>query len=599
MRTGATVKQNDFHSGTVAWARRTIVLLLSLALAGCVDPGRDLIEVLERVPHVWIGPLISLATLLSEDLACVTAGILASQDILTYLNAVWWCWLGILTGDMALYWVGRVFGRRATELKIIRLMLTPERLRLGEELFQRMGGALLFSSRFLPGTRVPAYVAAGILRFPAHRFALCLGLAGLLWTPVVVGFAMLIGSRLLAWLALYERYAAIGVAVAIGLTWLAVRWIEPMLSYRGRHLLLARFHRLIEPEFWPSWAYYLPIGFRLIRAAMKHEGWTTFTVANPAIPHSGLALESKSEILLGLTGGTGADERVARWAVLTPERPPEARFAELEAFLVREGLSYPVALKPDIGERGQGVAIVRDAAEARAYIEAFPLPMGLIAQEFVPGIEYGVFYVRHPNEERGRLISITRKHTVAVEGDGRRTLEELILEHPRGLRGAPYFLERHAERLRWIPAPGEAVALGDLGTHCRGAIFTDARDCATEELLTTIDSLSKRFEGFYFGRFDLKVPDEAALREGRDIRVLELNGVSSEPTHIYQPGYPIWRAWGDLAEQWELAFEIGGANRERGHRPSSVRAIQRLLWRYYQRDVYEAACESAKTAPES
>jgi len=355
---------------------------------------------------------------------------------------------------------GTNFRRRAAELKVMRLMLTPERLRLGEELFHRHGGAVLFSSRFLPGTRVPAYVAAGILRFPAHRFALFLGLAGLLWTPVIVGFAMWIGARLLEWLALYERYAAVGIAVAIVLTWLAVRWIEPMLSFRGRHLLLARWYRLIEPEFWPSWAIYLPVVFRICRLAMKHEGWTTFTVANPGIPHSGLALESKGDILLGLTGGSGHDHRVARWCSLTPERMPEERFAELNRFLTAEGIDYPIALKPDTGERGQGVAIVRSAAEARAYLEDCPLPVPVIAQEFAGGVEYGVFYVRHPDAERGEIISITRKQTITVEGDGRRTLEELILEHPRGLRNAPYFLRRHQEGLASVPELGERIALG-------------------------------------------------------------------------------------------------------------------------------------------
>ena len=572
----------------------TIALLL---LTSCSEPP-DVFGVLEKVPPHWIGPLIALATLTSEDLACVTAGILASQNILPYLHAVWWCWLGILTGDMALYWVGRVFGRRAAELKIMRLMLSPERLALGEELFRRHGGAVLFSSRFLPGTRVPAYVAAGILRFPAPQFALYLGLAGLLWTPVVVAFAMWIGARLLDWLLVYERYAAMGLAVAIFLTWLAVRWIEPLLSYRGRHLLLARWYRFVEPEFWPTWAYYAPVALRLLRSIAKYESWTVFTAVNPAIPHSGLALESKSAILLGLTGGTGYDDRVARWRVLTPERPPQERLAELERFLAEERIDYPVALKPDVGERGQGVAIARSAEEARAYLGECPLPMPVIAQEYIPGIEYGVFYVRHPEWERGRIISITRKQTVSVEGDGRRTLEELILEHPRGIRNAPFFLEKHRERLATVPLAGEKIVLGDLGTHCRGALFTDAREANTEALLATIDSLARRFDGFHLGRFDLKVPDETALREGRGIQVLELNGVSSESTHIYHPGYPIWRAWHDLGTQWELAFEIGAANRERGHRVSTTGEVRQLLRLYSERDVYEAACHPPQRGPQ-
>jgi len=96
----------------VAASRGWIVGALAVglsAVSGCGD-GLDLVSSLEQVPHSLIGPLIALATLTSEDLACVTAGVLASQDILTYFHAVWWCWLGILAGDMGLYWVGRIFG---------------------------------------------------------------------------------------------------------------------------------------------------------------------------------------------------------------------------------------------------------------------------------------------------------------------------------------------------------------------------------------------------------------------------------------------------------------------------------------------------------
>jgi hypothetical protein len=213
--------------------------------------------------------------------------------------------------------------------------------------------------------------------------------------------------------------------------------------------------------------------------------------------------------------------------------------------------------------------------------------MGVIAQEFVPGVEFGVFYFREPDAPRGDILSLTRKTPLTVAGDGRRTLEELILDHPRGLRNARWFLARHAARLSWVPGPGEPVALGELGTHCRGALFTDAREHITDALRSAVDDLARRYEGFWFGRFDLKVPDEAALREGRDWRVLELNGVSSESTHIYDPGCHAWKGWTDLCRQWDLAFRIGAANRDRGHRVSTIGELLDLVRALRDREIHE------------
>ena len=43
-----------------------------------------------------------------------------------------------------------------------------------------------------------------------------------------------------------------------------------------------------------------------------------------------------------------------------------------------------------------------------------------------------------------------------------------------------------------------------------------------------------------------------------------MNGVTSEATNIYDPANSLWKAYGVLARQWRLAFEIGAANRARG-----------------------------------
>jgi len=60
-----------------------------------------------------------------------------------------------------------------------------------------------------------------------------------------------------------------------------------------------------------------------------------------------------------------------------------------------------------------------------------------------------------------------------VMGDGRRTLDELILADPRAVAMAATYLDAQEARLREVIPEGERVQLVELGTHARGAYFLD------------------------------------------------------------------------------------------------------------------------------
>jgi hypothetical protein len=195
----------------------------------------------------------------------------------------------------------------------------------------------------------------------------------------------------------------------------------------------------------------------------------------------------------------------------------------------------------------------------------------------VPGLEFGVFYVRGPGESRGRILSITEKQLPSITGDGRSTLEELILNDANTIGMARFHLRRHADRLYHVPAYAQMVRLGDCGSHCRGARFYDGGALLTPELERAIDDIAARFDGFCFGRFDLRVPSREALMRGEGIKILELNGVTSEVTHIYDPGVSLIEAYRALFGQWRLAFEIGAENAARGARVSSLAELVGLV----------------------
>lgn len=326
-------------------------------------------------------------------------------------------------------------------------------------------------------------------------------------------------------------------------------------------------------EFWPAWATYPPVVGHMLLLALKHRSLTVFTAANPAILAGGIVGESKIDILRGL-----GREGVARSVCIDAALSVDQRLGMVDDFMAAEGLDLPLVFKPDQGQRGSGVVVVRTRHELVTHVER--LRVATIAQEYVPGLEFGIFYVRRPSDAHGRILSLTEKRLPFVIGDGVSSLESLILRDPETIGMARFHLGQHAARASAVPARGEVVSLGDCGSHCRGARFYDGQALLTPALERAIEKMASRFEGFCFGRFDVRVPSMNALTRGEGLTVLELNGVTSEATHIYDPAVSIVEAYRALFTQWRLAFEIGAANAARGARVWSLAALAGLVADY-------------------
>jgi membrane protein DedA with SNARE-associated domain len=153
--------------------------------------------------------LLFIATFASEDLACISAGLLVAQGRLTFLEGFLGCSLGILVGDLGAF----LLGRGSVRSKWICGRIASEKLRRAQCWIARRGAAAVFISRFTPGLRVATYFSAGLLKMSSWKFLLSLVPAITIWVPMIVWATMLFGRRLV------ERYlnsfgttvAAIGV----------------------------------------------------------------------------------------------------------------------------------------------------------------------------------------------------------------------------------------------------------------------------------------------------------------------------------------------------------------------------------------------------
>jgi pimeloyl-ACP methyl ester carboxylesterase/membrane protein DedA with SNARE-associated domain len=516
--------------------------------------------------------LIAAATLVSEDLTCIGAGVMAAQGRIDFAAAAFACFLGIYVGDILLFFAGRYLGRPALGRAPLKWFLKSADVEKSSEWFSRNGMTVIAASRFLPGARLPTYFAAGVLKTQFWRFALYFFLAAAVWTPILVGLSALLGAEVLksAFLAkqnLFIKLLAVGFALYV-----FIKLLIALSTYRGRRMLVSWWRRKLRWEFWSMWAFYPPVVLYIIYLMIRHRSLTLFTASNPAIPSGGFVGESKADILRGLTSAGGF---IAPSAFIKASLSEEERLTQAKDFMLEQGYEFPVVLKPDLGQRGSGVAIVRSDEEMRQYLQQ--TSSDTVIQEYIAGFEFGVFYYRYPENERGRIFAITDKQFPFVTGDGTSTLERLILQDERAVCMAKFYLEKQREHLWDVPDRGEKRQLVELGTHCRGAIFLDGGWAKTKELEEAIDKVSKNFEGFYFGRYDIRTPSIEDFKQGKNFKVIELNGVTSEATNIYDPKNSLLAAYRVLFAQWHIAFEIGAQNRKLGIKPASLRELIRLI----------------------
>ncbi|HVS13608.1 MAG TPA: alpha/beta fold hydrolase [Thermoanaerobaculia bacterium] len=532
----------------------------------------------------WLVVLLALAgaTLISEDLTCIAAGILVAQGRIGFVPATGACYVGIVAGDLLLFWAGRRIGRPIVRQAPFKWWLDERAIEQSSQWLRRWGGLVILMTRTLPGARLPTNVAAGLLRTDFWRFCLYFLVAGLFWTPALVGASAWLGEELLPSLGRLRHQALVAVIALAVLIWAVRKVVVPLFSWKGRRRALGRVRRLLRWEFWPSWAIYPPIVLVILRHGVRHRCLTLFTAANPLMPAGGFVGESKTRILSAIPA-----DLIPAWRPL-PAGEPERRTRAVEEFREEHGLAYPLVLKPDRGERGRGVAVVRHRSEAHAYFARREPDRPTLVQEHVAGLEIGLVWARGPEEEQGEIVSLAEKRPPVVLGDGERTLEELILADERAVILADVYRRENPDAAERVPAAGERVQLVEIGAHARGTIFLDRTELLTEELRASIAALVARFAppggapgdgGFDLGRFDLRFPDEEAVRAGGPLRILEVNGVTSEPAHMYDPRATLRDAWRALAHHWRRAFEIGAQRRRAGHQPVSVRELIAIVWR--------------------
>lgn len=276
-------------------------------------------------------------------------------------------------------------------------------------------------------------------------------------------------------------------------------------------------------EFWPAWFFYLPIVPYYIFLSLRHRSFLLPFYANPNLKHGGLIGESKWDFLKYLDSGS--------------ENTLPAFFAEegislrdLQSRVAASGMDFPLIIKPDVGQRGFGVRVLKDMQDLVDYLSLGEGDL-ILQKKSQKDCEAGAFYIRYPGSSQGFLYSVTNKKFPFVVGDGKSPLGDLILRDKRARIIAPTYFERHKDALNGILLEGEKFFLSECGNHCQGALFFDGEELATSALLAAIEKLVGSIPDFYFGRIDIRYRDKESLKKGLHFEVVEINGSGSEATH--------------------------------------------------------------------
>ena len=537
-------------------------------------------EVLPLAPHAvaeWM-PLgkaagVFFATFVLEDVAAVGAGLLLAAGAISWPVAFTACFLGIWLGDAGLYALARFAGRGWFERSSVRKFST--RVARSEQWFASRGTPILIFSRLVPGMRLPTYLAAGFLRVAAPRFLLITGMAAFVWTFVILLLTQTFGGQLLKWLGAYKSDGLLLLGAGLAL-FVTLQLLRRAFSDFDARQFAASLGRWRHWEFWPAWLFYPPVAIYCLWLAFKYRGAMLPTAANPGIFSGGMVGESKMATLCDLMN-TSAEFTAE--AELLAGSTPDARLTSLHEICARRNISYPFILKPDFGQRGAGIKLIRDEAQARTYLQQ--TSAALMVQRFAAGPhEAGIFYYRFPDAPRGQIFSITEKIFPVVTGDGQSTVAELIWRDPRARFMAAKYLQRLGPRQNAVLADGETQSLVQAGNHAQGCIFRDGMGLCTPALADRMDDISQKITGFNIGRYDLRYASEADLRAGKNFQIIELNGAAAEAASIYDARYSLLSAYRTLFRQWELVFAIGAENRRRGCVPMTMAHGWRA-WRNY------------------
>ena len=182
----------DLHNLIHAYGYWAVAIIVSLESMGIPLPGETIL----------MGAAIYAGTTHRLDIVSVVAAASA----------------GAIVGDNVGFWLGREFGYRLLLRYAPYLRLTEGRIKLGQYMFMRHGGKVVFFGRFVAVLRVLAAFLAGTNRMTWGRFLVFNAAGGIAWATLYGFGAYHLGKQVRRVLG-PVGYVGLAAAIIIVICW--------------------------------------------------------------------------------------------------------------------------------------------------------------------------------------------------------------------------------------------------------------------------------------------------------------------------------------------------------------------------------------------
>ena len=156
-------------------------------------------SIIEHFPYLGLFALLVLGGIgfpFPEDTTLILCGFLIFNEVVKPVAAILVVYSGVLLTDFFLYFVGKKYGRMIVTHKRFQKIISPERLSLLEEKFNKRGVLVLLLGRHFVGLRAQILLTAGVMRMPLIRFLIIDAISALLTIAFMVGAGYIGGNSL-------------------------------------------------------------------------------------------------------------------------------------------------------------------------------------------------------------------------------------------------------------------------------------------------------------------------------------------------------------------------------------------------------------------
>jgi membrane protein DedA with SNARE-associated domain len=158
-----------------------------------------------------------------EEAPIILAAVLTRNGKMSGPLALASCLIGVLLGDLVVYFLGFFYGEKVLSLPLTRRLLTRQREAQIKGYFHRHGFKILVSGRFVPGFRTAAYLTAGILKLPTLKLVLTDLVAASLTTFLMFGLGYAFANQIQSGIREVQQWVTVIVAAGVAI-WLLIRY---------------------------------------------------------------------------------------------------------------------------------------------------------------------------------------------------------------------------------------------------------------------------------------------------------------------------------------------------------------------------------------